>query len=116
MGGGGGKGWFGGTRGGTSYGKTRAEAKSNIKSLPQSAQQGARNMHRSTKSQYQNFSYKRLPNGNHVYRAENPGIVPGSKAVYYKEVNPQGKTVRFYKETIDPKGNLVHTKEKRVGK
>lgn len=43
---------------------------------------------------------------------ENPGKVPGSKAIYYKVIDENGKTVRVYKETYDPNGNLIHTKEK----
>jgi hypothetical protein len=43
---------------------------------------------------------------------ENPGRVPGSKAIYYKMVDANGHTVRVYKETYDPDGNLVHIKEK----
>jgi hypothetical protein len=43
---------------------------------------------------------------------ENPGRVPGSKAIYYKIIDSDGKTVRVYKETYDPHGNLVHRKEK----
>jgi len=41
-----------------------------------------------------------------------PGNVPGSKAVYYKEVDANGNTIRVYKETYDPQGNLIHTKTK----
>lgn len=51
-------------------------------------------------------------NGNDQIKMENPGRVPGSKAVYYKIVDSEGRTVRVYKETYDPNGNLVHVKEK----
>ncbi len=50
--------------------------------------------------------------GSFVIKMEKPGIVPGSKAVYYKIIDAEGKTVRVYKETYDPNGNLVHRKEK----
>ena len=43
---------------------------------------------------------------------ENPGKVPGSKAIYYKIVDSGGRTIRVYKETYDPSGKLVHRKEK----
>ena len=43
---------------------------------------------------------------------ENPGKVPGSKAVYNKVVDSNGKTIKVYKDTFDPKGNLVHRKDK----
>ena len=50
--------------------------------------------------------------GNVRFRAEVPGRVPGSKAVYEKVVDPTGKTVSATKTTIDPKGNVVHVKDK----
>lgn len=53
-----------------------------------------------------------IGNGNHQIKMENPGRVPGSKAIYYKIIDPEGKTIRVYKETYDPDGNLVHVKEK----
>ena len=53
-----------------------------------------------------------LDNGNYKLKMENPGRVPGSKAVYCKIVDSEGHTVRVYKETYDPNGKLVHTKEK----
>lgn len=43
---------------------------------------------------------------------EKPGNVPGSKAIYYKEVSPSGNTTRVYKETYGPDGRLIHIKEK----
>ena len=43
---------------------------------------------------------------------ENPGRVPGSKAIYYKEVDSNGRTLKVYKETCNPNGNLVHRKDK----
>ena len=41
-----------------------------------------------------------------------PGNVPGSKAIYYKELTLDGKTIKVYKKTFDPNGNLIHTKDK----
>ena len=55
---------------------------------------------------------EKLSDGNYQIKMENPGKVPGSKAVYYKIVDPEGHTIRVYKETYDPNGNLVHVKEK----
>ena len=34
------------------------------------------------------------------------------KAIYYKIIDSKGKTIRVYKETYAPDGNLVHVKEK----
>lgn len=55
---------------------------------------------------------KQQANGNYQIKMENPGRVPGSKAIYYKIVDSEGRTVRVYKETYDHNGNLVHVKEK----
>jgi hypothetical protein len=41
-----------------------------------------------------------------------PGKVPGSFAVYEKQVSPQGKMIRTRKISIDPQGNLIHDKPK----
>jgi hypothetical protein len=47
-----------------------------------------------------------------VFEVEVPGKVPGSKAIYRKEVDYQGNTVSITKTTIDPKGEVVHEKDK----
>lgn len=45
-------------------------------------------------------------------RMEKPGNVPGSKAIYYKVIDSLGRTIKVYKETYGPDGNLIHIKEK----
>lgn len=61
---------------------------------------------------YNNYSVSKNKDGSYTVRMENTGRVPGSKAIYYKIIDSDGKTVRVYKETYDPQGNLVHRKEK----
>ena len=56
--------------------------------------------------------YKKLGNGNVQVSVESPGKVPGSKAVYVKEIDSTGTTVKMYKITRDPQGKLVHNKNK----
>jgi hypothetical protein len=42
-----------------------------------------------------------------------PGKVPGSYATYVKIVDKEGNTIgNVLKTTVDPKGNIVHVKEK----
>jgi hypothetical protein len=41
--------------------------------------------------------------------------VPGSKAVYEKQVDAAGKTQQYTKTTLDPSGNVVHVKDKING-
>jgi hypothetical protein len=45
-------------------------------------------------------------------RATSPGNVPGSKAVYEKQMDINGVTTKYTKTTYDPKGNVVHEKNK----
>ena len=47
-----------------------------------------------------------------LFTAEVPGHVPGSKAVYQKAVNAAGETTSYVKTTVDPRGNVVHVKDK----
>jgi RHS repeat-associated protein len=46
------------------------------------------------------------------FTSEVPGKVPGSKAVYQKTVDSAGNTTSYMKTTIDPKGDVVHIKDK----
>ena len=55
---------------------------------------------------------RKLGNGNIQLTIESPGKVPGSRALYIKEVDSNGQTVKMYKITRDPKGNVVHNKNK----
>jgi RHS repeat-associated protein len=47
-----------------------------------------------------------------LFTSEVPGKVPGSKAVYQKTVDDAGTTTSMVKTTFDPKGNVVHIKDK----
>lgn len=54
--------------------------------------------------------------GSYVVKMTKPGNVPGSKAIYYKVVSADGKTLKVYKETYDPTGKLLHNKNKKIEK
>jgi hypothetical protein len=56
-----------------------------------------------------------LPLGGKAFQAEVPGKVPGSKAIYEKQVNADGETLQFTKTTLDPNGRVVHVKDKITG-
>jgi len=107
-------GGFGGTKGGTSIysGTSKSSALSSVSSLPKKIQGSAKSFFKGGSNHYDKFSVEKLSDGNYQIKMENPGKVPGSKAVYYKIVDPEGHTIRVYKETYDPNGNLVHVKEK----
>jgi len=53
-----------------------------------------------------------LPNGDKVFKAEVPGKVPGSKAIYEKTIDVAGNTVKYIKTTHTPNGSIAHVKQK----
>ena len=66
---------------------------------------------------------KKLPAGNTgtvvdklgdgvLFTSKVPGRVPGSSAVYQKSVDAAGNTISYLKTTFDPKGNIIHIKDK----
>ncbi|WP_232847055.1 RHS repeat-associated core domain-containing protein [Shewanella nanhaiensis] len=62
-----------------------------------------------------NIEQHTLPDGGVAVQATSPGIVPGSKAVYEKQIDSSGTTIQATKTTYDPKGNIVHVKDKLNG-
>jgi hypothetical protein len=63
----------------------------------------------------ENLTLKTLPNEGVAVRAVSPGRVPGSSAVYEKQIDAAGKTIQYTKTTYDPAGNIVHVKDKING-
>ena len=90
----------------------KSTALSKIKILPKNIQSSyTKFVKDTTTSKY--TDYKIIHSGNgYIYQSKKPGNVPGSYAIYYKEVDSNGKTIRVYKDTYDNKGNLVHRKNK----
>jgi uncharacterized protein RhaS with RHS repeats len=62
-----------------------------------------------------NIEQHSLPDGGVAVQATSPGKVPGSKAVYEKQIDSSGTTIQATKTTYDPKGNIVHVKDKLNG-
>ncbi|WP_241837183.1 RHS repeat domain-containing protein [Salinivibrio sp. ML290] len=60
----------------------------------------------------ENIQFHQLPDDGIAVQATSPGRVPGSKAVYEKQINSAGDTIQYSKTTYDPKGNIVHMKDK----
>lgn len=56
-----------------------------------------------------------MPTGAKAFQANVPGRVPGSRAVYEKQVDAAGNTLEYTKTTYDPAGNIVHVKDKICG-
>nr|VFJ52034.1 MAG: hypothetical protein BECKDK2373B_GA0170837_103528 [Candidatus Kentron sp. DK] len=62
-----------------------------------------------------NIRFYDLPNGGIAMQASSLGNVLGSKAVYEKQIDVVGKTVRYTKTTYDTKGSIIHVKDKMSG-
>lgn len=65
----------------------------------------------STTNKYIDYSVRRHNEG-YKYQSTKLGEVPGSYAIYYKEVDKDGHTLRVYKDSYDNNGKFVHRKEK----
>jgi len=83
-----------------------------VDDLPSNIQSNVKSFFKGGSNKYNDFTVEKMPNGNYMAKMTKPGDVPGSKAIYYKEISPDGTTIKVYKDTFDPAGNLVHTKPK----
>ncbi|WP_255350263.1 RHS repeat-associated core domain-containing protein [Methanosarcina sp. 2.H.T.1A.6] len=91
---------------------TKAEAKKAVDGLPLEIRDKIKDFYNGGSNKYTEFTLQKTENGYYVATMTKPGNVPGSYATYYKEISPSGETLKVYKETIDPSGNLVHSKNK----
>lgn len=55
---------------------------------------------------------QQLPNGGVAAQGTSPGQVPGSSAVYEKQIDANGQTMSVTKTVYDPAGNIVSVKDK----
>ena len=90
----------------------KSSALKSVAELPSNIQKSAKSFFKGSSNNYNNYSVMKNKNNTYTIKMENPGKVPGSKAVYYKIVDSNGKTIKVYKDTFDPLGNLVHRKDK----
>jgi len=91
---------------------SKADAIESVDNLPSNIQSKVKNFFKGGSNSYTDFSVEQMGNGNYMAKMTKPGNIPGSKAIYYKEIDPSGNTLRAFKETFDPSGNLVHIKDK----
>ena len=89
---------------------SKADALKSIDNLPSELQSSVKNFFKKGSNAYNDFSVEKSADGNYIIKMTKPGDVPGSKAIYYKEIGPDDTVV--YKDTYDPDGNLVHRKNK----
>ncbi len=85
--------------------KYTAKQLQNIKRFRKSVPSNAKN----------SLSTAELPNGGVAVQATSPGKVPGSKAVYEKQIDSSGNTIQMTKTTYAPDGSIVHVKDKLNG-
>lgn len=62
-----------------------------------------------------NVDVKALPGGGAAAQGTSAGRVPGSSAVYEKQIDAAGSTTQYTKTTYDPSGSIVHVKDKITG-
>ena len=93
-------------------GETKAAALKAVSNLPDAIQKGVKSFFKGSSNHYDSYHVTVNSDGTYTAIMENPGRVPGSRAIYYKVLDAAGHVLRVYKETYDPQGNLVHTKEK----
>ncbi len=108
-------GGFGHTKGaekGMFSAKNKVSALNKIKSLPKNIQYSyTKYVKNTTTNKYTDYKITRKKGG-YIFQSRKPGNVPGSYAIYYKEVDAKGATIKVYKDTYDNKGNFVHRKNK----
>ena len=90
----------------------KSSALKSVETLPSNIQKSAKSFFKGSSNNYNSYSVIKNKNNTYTIKMENPGKVPGSKAVYNKIVDSDGKTIKVYKDTFDPSGNLVHRKDK----
>ena len=90
----------------------KSSALKSINELPTNIQKSVKSFFKGSSNNYNKYSVIKNKNNTYTIKMENPGKVPGSKAVYYKIVDSNGRTIKVYKDTFDPLGNLVHRKDK----
>jgi hypothetical protein len=56
-----------------------------------------------------------LPNNGLAARALSPGRVPGSHAIYEKQMDSSGSTIQYTKTTYDNFGTMISVKDKITG-
>ncbi len=91
--------------------KSKSKAVKNVTKLPSKIQDSVKKFFKGGSNKYSSFTVDYEDN-KYIVKMIKPGNVPGSKAIYVKEIDSSGKTLKVYKDTYDPQGKLVHRKDK----
>jgi hypothetical protein len=90
---------------------TEGAAAARVLSEAQAANLG-RFLKRLPSSSRSSATVRDLPGGGKVFQGEVPGRVPGSRAVYEKQIDAAGNTTQLTKTTYDPAGNIADVADK----
>lgn len=91
---------------------TKTQALSSINDLPEEVQNSTKSFFKGGSNAYNGFAVTKNSDGTYTAVMVKPGDVPGSQAVYIKQIDSTGKTTSVIKNTYDPQGNLVNSKDK----
>ena len=91
---------------------SKTKALKAVPKLPSNIQKSVKTFFKGGSNKYSNFTVD-FEEDKYIAKMIKPGNVKGSKAVYIKEIDKSGKTLKVYKDTYDPEGNLVHRKDKK---
>lgn len=81
--------------------------------LSESEQRALKNFEKKFSKNLDNAKIFDLPQNAKAFQKEVPASnIPNSKAIYEKQVSPNGKTLNYTKTTYDGDGNIVHVKDK----
>lgn len=87
-----------------------------VRGDPEAVQQSGERFFKKAPKGSENFLAEKQADGSTKYSYDTPGKVPGSKATYEKIVDKSGNTISVNKTTLDPKGEVVHVKDKLLPK
>lgn len=108
-------GGFGKTKGSLKHilsANNKLAALNSINILPDKIQQSyTKYVKDSTTSKYVDFKVTKTDFG-YIFQSKKPGDVPGSYAIYFKEIDQIGNTIKVYKDSYDNKGKFIHRKYK----
>lgn len=90
----------------------KATALKALDKLPNEIQTSVKSFFKSGSNKYDSFSVTKGQGNEYIAKMSKPGDVPGSRADYIKIISKDGKTIRVYKNSYLPNGQLIHTKEK----
>lgn len=90
----------------------KSDALGSVNRIPELIQKSVKSFFKGSSNNYNNYSVTKNSDDTYTVKMENSDRVPGSKAIYYKIIDSDGKTIKVYKDTFDPQGNLVHRKDK----